>query len=141
MKPIELASAVRNMLEAAGVTPTPELAYTYLEEHEQIETETILVFPSNPEQVRTSRRGDFTSSISVDIAVIRRVKPGDSSSIASLIDLELAITELLKEEKPIDDDGDPIAAAVFRVSGDPLYSQEKLRKGVFLGITRAEFEL
>ncbi len=129
------------MLEAGGVNPVPELVYAYTDEHEQLGTEKVIVLPANPEQERTSRRGDFVASMSVDIGVIKRVKPGDNAAIAALIDLQLGITELVKELMPIDDDDDPIAAAAFRVASDPLYSQDKLRQGVFLGIIRAEYTL
>lgn len=141
MNPIELASSVQRMLEAQGVDPAPSLEYVYSNEHEQIGSESVLVMPTNPESERQSRRGDFIDSMSVDVAVIRRIPTADKPTIASMIDLMQSIGELLKYQAPIDESENPISALSVRVSADPLYSQEKLKQGVFLGIMRVEYVL
>lgn len=143
MNPVELASSVQRMLEAEGVSPTPELVYVFDAEAEGVSTtERIVVMPSNPESSLESRGGAFIDSIEVDIGIVRAVQGANTAAVAGLIDQVQLIMGLLKTKAPLDESDQEIrGAAPVRVYADPLYSQTKLSQGVFMGVIRVEYQL
>lgn len=137
--PIQLADAVQRMLEAQILEPVAERAFVpVLEQADMAETR-IIVVPGDVTSSTTSRRGDRNLSRWVDVAVVRTCPPDDAARIAQLIGLCETVGETLARNRPIDENGDPVAPIAFEVNHEPLYSVGQLKSGSFFGVVRARY--